>query len=450
MAFAGGIVVAAEPDAPAAQRFVDAWERDDIAAMYAELTPGGPGGVLAAELPRHLRRGGGDGDHGRARARARSPRRTRPPSRAGEHAHPPVRRARRRARPAARQTARSAWAPHLVFPGLDAGRAAQPRDPGAASARRSSPPTAARSPRARPRPAPSAPRRSAVVGEVGSPSRSQAERLDRARVPSGDARPARRGSSSPSTTGSPAGPAASCSPCAEGEDADTAAGRVLATSRARARQGRAHRHRPRAPGRRRWPPSASLYGGAAVLDAQDRRGAGARRARLLGAPAAGLDLQDHHRDRGARRRHRQAVRRVPGRVLELRDRPRDPQRPRRALRRHLRRELRQLVQHGLRPARGRARRRQAGRDRRAVRLQRAAAAVRPGDDGADRPARRARSPRTSPRASRPASRRSARARSWRRRWRWRRSRRRSPTAACACRPRSPATPSSRRPPSRSR
>ncbi|HEY8001085.1 MAG TPA: penicillin-binding transpeptidase domain-containing protein [Solirubrobacterales bacterium] len=39
LAFAGGIVIAGGPDAPAAQRFVDAWERGDIAAMYAELTP---------------------------------------------------------------------------------------------------------------------------------------------------------------------------------------------------------------------------------------------------------------------------------------------------------------------------------------------------------------------------------------------------------------------------
>jgi cell division protein FtsI/penicillin-binding protein 2 len=38
-AFAVGAVVAAEPVAPAAQRLLDAWERDDYAAMHAELTP---------------------------------------------------------------------------------------------------------------------------------------------------------------------------------------------------------------------------------------------------------------------------------------------------------------------------------------------------------------------------------------------------------------------------
>ena len=38
-AFVGGAVVAAEPVAPAAQRLLDAWERGDYKAMYAELTP---------------------------------------------------------------------------------------------------------------------------------------------------------------------------------------------------------------------------------------------------------------------------------------------------------------------------------------------------------------------------------------------------------------------------
>ena len=52
MAFAGGIVVAVEPDAPAAQRFVDAWERDDIAAMYAELTPAAQEEYSLPTLPR--------------------------------------------------------------------------------------------------------------------------------------------------------------------------------------------------------------------------------------------------------------------------------------------------------------------------------------------------------------------------------------------------------------
>ncbi len=38
-AFIVGVIVSAEPDAPAAQRFLDAWESGDAEAMYAELTP---------------------------------------------------------------------------------------------------------------------------------------------------------------------------------------------------------------------------------------------------------------------------------------------------------------------------------------------------------------------------------------------------------------------------
>jgi penicillin-binding protein A len=39
LAFVGGAVVASGPPAPAAQRFVDAWEAQDFDAMYGELTP---------------------------------------------------------------------------------------------------------------------------------------------------------------------------------------------------------------------------------------------------------------------------------------------------------------------------------------------------------------------------------------------------------------------------
>ena len=38
-AFVAGAVVAASPAAPAAQRFLDAWEQGDTEAMYNELTP---------------------------------------------------------------------------------------------------------------------------------------------------------------------------------------------------------------------------------------------------------------------------------------------------------------------------------------------------------------------------------------------------------------------------
>jgi len=39
IAFVAGVVVASGPFAPAAQRFLDAWEQGDTEAMYAELTP---------------------------------------------------------------------------------------------------------------------------------------------------------------------------------------------------------------------------------------------------------------------------------------------------------------------------------------------------------------------------------------------------------------------------
>src|SRR3954468_6855747 len=39
-AFIAGAIVSDEPPAPAAQRFLDAWERGDTEAMYAELTAG--------------------------------------------------------------------------------------------------------------------------------------------------------------------------------------------------------------------------------------------------------------------------------------------------------------------------------------------------------------------------------------------------------------------------
>ena len=92
-----------------------------------------------------------------------------------------------------------------------------------------------------------------------------------------------------------------------------------------------------------------------------------------------------------------------------------------------------------------ARRREAGRHRRALRLQLAAGALRRGDDRRSSTRRRARSRRRSRRASRSGSPRSARARCLRRRSRWPRSRRRSPTRASDCRTRSPAVPTSRRP-----
>ncbi len=52
VAFVGGIVVGGGPDAPGAQRFVDAWEHEDYAAMYAELSPASQASVSEEDFQR--------------------------------------------------------------------------------------------------------------------------------------------------------------------------------------------------------------------------------------------------------------------------------------------------------------------------------------------------------------------------------------------------------------
>ncbi len=69
------------------------------------------------------------------------------------------------------------WAPHLVYPGLQDGRAAQPANAGALRARRSWPPTVPRSPRAPQRRRVVGTAALAVVGEVGDPNREQEREL---------------------------------------------------------------------------------------------------------------------------------------------------------------------------------------------------------------------------------------------------------------------------------
>jgi peptidoglycan glycosyltransferase len=50
VAFVIGIIVGGGPDAPEAQRFVDAWEQGDYAAMYAELSPDSQSQVTAEQF----------------------------------------------------------------------------------------------------------------------------------------------------------------------------------------------------------------------------------------------------------------------------------------------------------------------------------------------------------------------------------------------------------------
>ena len=259
-----------------------------------------------------------------------------------------------------------AWSAEPRLPRPDGRRAARAAARAPRSARRSSPPTAPRWPKGPPRRAHRRRRaRSAVVGEVGAPSARRSGSWPREGFPPGTLdrdhraraglqRAPRRAARRPAARG-----------CAARRASSAAGACSRPASRSRARPcARPSTPRSRRRGR---PRSASLYGGVAVLDARNGRRPRPRRARLLGAAAAGLDVQGDHRDR---RRSTPAIVTLddefPVETSNSDDRPRDPQRPRRALRRHLRRELRRLVQHGLRAARRRARRREAGRDRRAA------------------------------------------------------------------------------------
>ena len=114
-------------------------------------------------------------------------------------------------------------------------------------------------------------------------------------------------------------------------------------------------------------------GGPVCRDRRDgsahRRVAGPGRRRLLRPPASRLDDEDHHRHRRAGGRNREAGRRVPDPDLGHARGLQPPERERRGMRRDLPERLRRLVQLGVRPARGKARRRAAGRHRAAVWLQ---------------------------------------------------------------------------------
>ena len=86
------------------------------------------------------------------------------------------------------------------------------------------------------------------------------------------------------------------------------------------------------------------------------------------APAAGVDVQDHHHRRGARARRRDpATRTIPGDVRDAVG-GQARQRRRRALRRHADAGIRRVLQLGLRPARREGRREADGRRRESVRL----------------------------------------------------------------------------------
>ena len=182
LAFAGGMVVAMEPDAPAAQRFVDAWERGDAAAMYAELTPDAQDeyslpnfrGLYddAAAEATLASLSAGDVKEEDDQAVVPVSVRTHIFGQLNDELEIPL------------SDGKVAWAPNLVFPGLNTDERLVRRT--------RAPPRAAilaadRSPLAE---GPASARTVgtaalAVVGEVGSPSRAQAKRLEMLGFPPG-------------------------------------------------------------------------------------------------------------------------------------------------------------------------------------------------------------------------------------------------------------------------
>ena len=175
------------------QRFLDAWERGDTEAMYAELTPEAQEEYSLERFQRTYEEAATRGDDRRARRPARSPSTTTSPvapvalathifGELGGELELPI------------SDDLVDWTPEPRLPGLERRRAAQPPHPGARRARRSWPPTGPRSPKG---PAVGAHRSStaalAVVGEVGAPSRDQERELAEARLPARHARPGTSG-----------------------------------------------------------------------------------------------------------------------------------------------------------------------------------------------------------------------------------------------------------------
>ncbi len=263
-AFAGGIVLASGPDSPAAQRFLSAWERGDYAAMHAELSGGAQSEYPleaferayadAAETATITALEAGEVSESDGAALAPISFDTHVfGSLEGELALP-------------LSDDRIEWAPNLVYPGLTAderlvrrtrapARAAilatdrTPLAKGPASARTLDPAAAA------------------VVGEVGSPSREQAAELASTGFPPGTL----TGLSglelawNERLAGRPGGQLVAAG---AGEESDLSGGRIIASSEPIAGK----------PVRTTIDPLlqesavsalGSLYGGVAVLDAED-------------------------------------------------------------------------------------------------------------------------------------------------------------------------------------
>ncbi len=184
IAFIGGIVVGGGPDAPEAQRFVDAWEAGDYEAMYAELTPDSQSQISVEEFERAYDKAAdtatletltaGEITHESDLATTTISLSTHAFGELSGRLDLPL------------EDDAIAWTPELVYPGLTEGEQLLRRTRAPARAAilaadgtpLSSGPATARSVGAA---------ASAVVGSVGTPTDEQAAELDPRRFPSGDA-----------------------------------------------------------------------------------------------------------------------------------------------------------------------------------------------------------------------------------------------------------------------
>ena len=441
VAFVVGAAVGApgSPQKDAANRFAEAWARDDFAAMYEELNDASQAADQPQAVRRRLPRSGADGDPARARTGLRprpriARRRDGRPGAGGRH--------HRRLRPL-RRGARRCPSPTAASPG-------NPASSSPACARASSS-------EAEVELAPRAP----ILADDGTPlaegpaderehplgsadDRRHRRNRHRRRSGAADARPARLPADTPvgdqrpregaSTSASPASPAARC--YAVGEAGHAARPRPVRTE---GRGAGEDDDRPRDPGSRGR--RAGRAGGRHRRPRRpQRRRPRPRRPGLLGAPAAGLDLQDRHHHRRPAERRGLARRRIRNHRRGQRRRPLHRKRQRRAT----------AAAPSARPSPSPA---TPTSPRSAPRSATTTSSPPPNASASTR--RRPSTPsgwsrggrtgriddpdRKSAKKSTSASRRSARAKCRRRRCRWRASPRRSPTTASASRPRSSRT-----------
>ena len=302
-AFAAGVVVGRGGDDPrrtTAQAFVDAWARGDYVSMRALLTPEDRRAIPQRRFSNAYRNAAQDrhalGGHRRPRRASRT-RTAASPCRCslrtrlfgtlrGTLALPVVEQ---------EDGAGDRLGPHLVHPGLRPGEKLTRETsmpPRAAIQARDGTPLAEGEARLSELGALA----SEIAGRVGPGAARARRRAGAARRAAGRARRPDRARARVRRRAGRARPAASCA----------AGGRVLASAEPRRGERGAHDDRPRHParrGRRARRPLRRRRGDAAGR----RRGARARRDRLLGAAAARLGVQDRHAGRRARRGRRQAV-----------------------------------------------------------------------------------------------------------------------------------------------